>query len=62
MLELPQGTLDHEREVLAHYGNMSAPTVLFVLERMLREGLPDLSLLTAMGPGFTAACLALERL
>ena len=62
VLQLAQGTLDHEREVLAHYGNMSAPTVLFVLERMLREGLPDLSLLTAMGPGFTAACLALERL
>ena len=27
-LALGQGTLDHEREVIADYGNMSAPTVL----------------------------------
>ena len=27
-LELKQGTLDHEREVLSGYGNMSAPTVV----------------------------------
>ena len=32
---LHQGTLDHERGVIADYGNMSAPTVLFVLERAL---------------------------
>src|ERR1700719_1138785 len=30
---LNQGTLDHERQIIADYGNMSAPTVLFVLER-----------------------------
>jgi hypothetical protein len=34
---LHQGSLDHERAVLAEYGNMSAPTVLFVLERVLRR-------------------------
>ena len=37
-LSLEQGALDHEREVIADYGNMSAPTVLFVLERVLRAG------------------------
>ena len=36
-LALDQGTLDHEREVIADYGNMSAPTVLFVLERAARR-------------------------
>ena len=36
-LHLPQGSLDHERAVLADYGNMSAPTVLFVLERVIRS-------------------------
>jgi alkylresorcinol/alkylpyrone synthase len=61
VLKLDPGTLDHEREVLATHGNMSAPTVLFVLERVLRAGLPERSLLVAMGPGFTASCLALER-
>ena len=39
-LELPVGTLDLERDVLNDYGNMSAPTVLFVLERLIARGLP----------------------
>src|SRR6185312_1049757 len=60
-LSLQQGALDHEREVIADYGNMSAPTVLFVLERALAHGLPRRSLLTALGPGFTASCVALRH-
>jgi alkylresorcinol/alkylpyrone synthase len=60
-LALEQGSLDHERAVLAEYGNMSAPTVLFVLERALRDGLPRRSLLSALGPGFTASCVTLEQ-
>jgi alkylresorcinol/alkylpyrone synthase len=58
-LHLDQGTLDHEREVLADYGNMSAPTVLFVVDRLLAAGLPKRTVMTAMGPGFSCACLAL---
>jgi len=58
---LGQGTLDHERDVIADYGNMSAPTVLFVLERARAQGLPPRSLLTALGPGFTASCVALRH-
>ncbi len=58
---LHQGALDHEREVIADYGNMSAPTVLFVLERARAQGLPPRSLLTALGPGFTASCVALRH-
>jgi len=60
-LALDQGTLDHEREVIADYGNMSAPTVLFILQRALAKGLPARSLLTALGPGFTASCVSLRR-
>jgi len=56
---LPTGTLRHERDILTEYGNMSAPTALFVLERAIRDGLPGRTLLTAMGPGFTTACVAL---
>jgi alkylresorcinol/alkylpyrone synthase len=59
-LSLNQGTLEHERGVLADYGNMSAPTALFVLERSLRSGLSGRNLLTAMGPGFTASCVSLQ--
>jgi alkylresorcinol/alkylpyrone synthase len=58
---LEQGALEHERAVLAAYGNMSAPTALFVLERVIRGGLPSRTLLTAMGPGFTASCVALRN-
>src|SRR5215210_343999 len=59
-LELNQGELNIEREVLRDFGNMSAPTVLFVLERLLDQGLPDKVLMTAFGPGFTCAGLLLE--
>jgi len=58
-LHLKQGTLDHEREVLSDYGNMSAPTVVFVLERLLKAGLPRRTVMTAMGPGFSCSCLSL---
>ena len=57
---LNQGELNLEREVLHDYGNMSAPTVMFVLERLLQQGLPDRVLMTAFGPGFTCAGLMLE--
>jgi alkylresorcinol/alkylpyrone synthase len=59
-LKLNQGELNLEREVLRDYGNMSAPTVMFVLERLLEQGLPDKTLMTAFGPGFTCAGLLLE--
>ncbi|NUQ17477.1 MAG: type III polyketide synthase [Sphingomonas sp.] len=59
-LELPQGELNLEREVLHDYGNMSAPTVMFVLERLIERGLPDRTMMTAFGPGFTCGGLLLE--
>lgn len=59
-LHLNQGELNLEREVLNDYGNMSAPTVMFVLERLLKQGLPPRVLMTAFGPGFTCAGLMLE--
>ncbi|HLI99870.1 MAG TPA: type III polyketide synthase [Bradyrhizobium sp.] len=60
-MSLDQGTLEHERQVIAEYGNMSAPTVLFILERTRARGLPPRSLLTALGPGFTASCVSLRH-
>lgn len=54
-----RGSLPECRTVLRDYGNMSAATVLFVLERMgWREGQAR-TLLTALGPGFSAAFLVL---
>jgi alkylresorcinol/alkylpyrone synthase len=46
--------LDSSRSVLRDFGNMSAATVLFVLERMLPCRRPGRYLLSALGPGFTA--------
>ncbi len=54
------GGLDVSRGVLRDYGNMSAVTVLFVLQRMLAAGRRGRFLLSALGPGFTAAFLTLE--
>ena len=59
-LSIPQGALDHERDVLADHGNMSAPTALFVLDRARRAGLPPTSIVTALGPGFTASTVTLR--
>jgi len=59
-LDLNQGELNVEREVLRDYGNMSAPTVMFVLERLIKRGLPERVMMTAFGPGFTCAGLLLE--
>ena len=58
---LRQGTLNHERAILAEFGNMSAPTALFVLDRLIQDGLPNRTLLTAMGPGFTTSCISLTN-
>jgi alkylresorcinol/alkylpyrone synthase len=63
-LALPRGALNHERDVLREYGNMSAPTVLFALERVLASAPPALGnlALSALGPGFTASLLVLDVL
>ena len=46
--------------VLREHGNMSAPTVLFVLERVLAAGTTGRLAMTAVGPGFTASCVCLS--
>jgi alkylresorcinol/alkylpyrone synthase len=61
-LTLKRGTLDHERNVLSEFGNMSSPTALFVLDRLIASRLPPRTLLTGMGPGFTVSCVSLKQL
>lgn len=65
-LSLPAGSLRDARAVLRDFGNMSAASVLFVLERMLHEagetGAPwRHALLTAFGPGFSAGFVVLHN-
>ena len=62
-LTLTNGMLDPARAVLREYGNMSSPTVLFVLQHVLenaRIAPGDYGLLTALGPGFSAENLLLR--
>jgi predicted naringenin-chalcone synthase len=59
-LDLDEDGLRHSRAVLREHGNMSSPTVLFVLERMLREGLPGRVFASAFGPGLTAETCLLD--
>jgi len=57
---LNAGALDSARGVLRDYGNMSAVSVLFVLDRVLSAGTSGRMLMTSLGPGFTAAYLLLD--
>ncbi len=57
--ETGQGRLANEREVLRGHGNMSAPTVLFVLERELAAPSKGRRFISALGPGFTASFLTM---
>ncbi len=59
-LDLPRGGLADSRAVLREYGNMSAATALFVLERMNMRGTGERRMMSALGPGFSAAFLMLE--
>lgn len=56
-MHLPEGSLDAERDTLRAAGNMSAPTALFVLDRVLKSGKTGQMALCALGPGFTASLL-----
>ena len=57
-----QGGLALARAVLKDFGNMSAATVLFVLDQALANGAGrrGRSLLSAVGPGFSAGFMILE--
>lgn len=59
-LELPEDTLALSYEVLRRYGNMSSPTVLFVLAEHLKESTPGRAIMSAMGPGFCVEHILLE--
>jgi alkylresorcinol/alkylpyrone synthase len=57
---LPAGAMLEAREILRDYGNMSAVTVLFVLQRMMQRGLAGRHLMSALGPGFSVGFQVIE--
>ena len=53
-LGISEDQLKHSRCVLRNFGNMSSPTVLFVLDETLKHSRPkegDVGVMVAMGPG-----------
>ena len=62
-LALEESQVAHTRSVLSDYGNMSSPTVLFILKRFLhqlRDVQNQYGVASAMGPGFSAELLLLK--
>jgi alkylresorcinol/alkylpyrone synthase len=62
-LDLHDGQMDRARDVLRRYGNMSSPSVLFVLAEFIeaqaiRPG--EYGLMTALGPGFSSEMILLQ--
>jgi len=61
-LSLPAGSLGPERDILRRHGNMSGPTVLFVLKEVLKTP-PESGthgLVLGLGPGFCAEAAVLR--
>jgi alkylresorcinol/alkylpyrone synthase len=58
--QIERGSLEDSRAVLRDFGNMSAVTALFVLERMDWRKKNRRTLMTALGPGFSATFQVLE--
>ena len=53
-LSLPPQALACSRGVLAEFGNMSSPTLLFILDRLRREAAPRPCVALGFGPGLIA--------
>ena len=53
-LGLSADALAPSRAVFAEYGNMSSPTVLFILDRLRRSGAPRPCVMLGFGPGLVA--------
>ena len=62
-LDLPDEVVAPSRAILYNYGNMSSASVLFVLEKVLRERGPrpgELGVMCSFGAGFSAFAGLLE--
>jgi alkylresorcinol/alkylpyrone synthase len=60
-LKLSEADVRHSSAVLREFGNISSPTVFFVLERALKDNLPDgLWWMSAFGAGFSCHGAILE--
>ncbi len=60
-LLITESSLKNTREVMNDYGNMSSPTVLYVMERFYTQGFENgYGLMLSMGPGFSSEMALIE--
>jgi alkylresorcinol/alkylpyrone synthase len=62
-LGLTDEQLRFSRAVMRNFGNMSSPTVMFVLNEVMRTGAPqpgDWGVMVALGPGMAAEAALLK--
>jgi len=59
-LGLPEDALELSRSVLRQYGNMSSPTIFFILKELLGRGLTGRCVAMAFGPGLTIELVLLD--
>jgi predicted naringenin-chalcone synthase len=59
-LQLEPSAIQTSRDVLAEFGNMSSPTILFIVERLIRNQTPGPCVLLAFGPGLTIEAALVE--
>lgn len=52
-LDLPPEALADSRDVLREHGNMSSPTILFILDRLRKRNAPRPAVALGFGPGLT---------
>lgn len=60
-LHLDPAALGSSRAILAEHGNMSSTTILFILDRMAREGASSPCAALGFGPGLMMEGMLLER-
>ncbi len=62
-LGLEEAQLKMSRNILEHYGNISSPTVLYVLDEIMTNGLKagELCMMVAFGAGLSAHALLLQK-
>lgn len=60
---LPAGSNDHAMQILRNFGNMSSVTILFVLDRMMRDSeITNEILAMGFGPGLTMEVMHLNKI
>lgn len=59
-LDLPPQSIEPSQMILAEYGNMSSPTVLFILDRLVSQQLTGPCVMLAFGPGLTVEAALLN--